>query len=245
MTSELALGYYVSKKGKLKRQYQRILNTIHPVLVESWGEEDADVFQQQTLVLYSEEIIPQIPYIGGKKNPYTPFLLQTSMALALYRSVKLRGGTLEEAAELMFKGMCLIATQTPRFLLHLYGWWTNSKISFPRIRREAKESQLRRYPEDWVYSFVEGDGQVFDYGIDMQECGILKFLEAQDAIELAPYLCEVDYISFHALGVELRRTKTLAFGCGTCDFRLSVNGTPRVPVYPPLFLEKNCGKETK
>ncbi len=242
MTKELAQGYYVSEKQKLIKQYQRILVTINPILVKKFGEQTAKNFQEETLLLYSEEIIPEIPYIGGNKNPYTRFLLQTSMALALYRSVQNHGGTLEEAAELIFEGMCVVADQMPRFFMHLYGRLTNSRIYYPKLRRDAQATQLRKYPADWVYSFVEGDGESFDYGIEMQECGILKFLEAQGAIELGPYLCEVDYITFSAMGIELRRTKTLAFGCGTCDFRMIVKGNPRKPDWPPRFQEKNCGE---
>jgi hypothetical protein len=43
------------------------------------------------------------------------------------------------------------------------------------------------------------------------------------------------------MGIELRRTQTLAFGCEKCDFRFKKKGQPLRPEWPPDFPEKNCG----
>jgi hypothetical protein len=96
-----------------------------------------------------------------------------------------------------------------------------------RLEKAARDSQERRYPADWVFEIVPGDGQSFDYGKDVTECGIVKYLDAQGADELAPYLCEWDYIMAETLGIQLRRTKTLAWGCDRCDFRMTRDGTTR------------------
>ena len=37
---------------------------------------------------------------------------------------------------------------------------------------------------------------------------------------MAPYLCQTDYALFGAMGIELKRTMTLAEGSERCDFRL-------------------------
>ncbi len=34
----------------------------------------------------------------------------------------------------------------------------------------------------------------FDYGLDVTECGIVRFYHAQDADELAPYMCLSDCV---------------------------------------------------
>ena len=88
---------------------------------------------------------------------------------------------------------------------------------------------------------VEGDGVAFDFGIDMMECGIVKFFDTQGADELVPYLCDVDYVMFEALGIGLRRTKTLAWGCDRCDFRISRTGQTSA-LWPPRFAERTCGE---
>ena len=235
-------GYYTTKKKKLIRQFKRTLDTIHPVLLEKYGAQAAQ-FQQAAMQIYVDEVIPTIPYIGGKANPWTPFMLQTALALGVQRAVQQRGGTVEEAGEIIYRGMQLMLSQMPKPFLWLYGRWVNARFQFPRLRRAAQASRKRVFPLDWVYDFVKGDGKTFDYGIDMLECGIIKYMEEQGTHELTPYLCAVDYITYHAMGVELHRTKTLDFGCDRCDFRILVGGKPKKPTWPPAFYEKGCGEE--
>jgi hypothetical protein len=45
-----------------------------------------------------------------------------------------------------------------------------------RLQKRAAESQERRYAEDYVFAFVDGDGETFDYGVDYIECATCKFL---------------------------------------------------------------------
>jgi hypothetical protein len=71
----------------------------------------------------------------------------------------------------------------------------------------------------WVWSFVEGDGAEFDFGTDITECAIKKFLCAQGADELTPYLCRIDFAVSRAFGMGLSRTMTIAEGGEKCDFR--------------------------
>ncbi len=210
------------RTSKLSRQFEGMLKTMQPLLEEKFGWDEALQFRQDVVHLFNEQVLPTIPDIGGRKNIYNPYLQQTGMALALYRLVKTRGGTLETAGELIYRGMMMVIARYPRFFLHLYGRLSNSKLAYPRIRRGSLISKKRKYPLDWVYEFVEGDGQSFNYGIDMLECGILKYLDQQNALELAPYLCAVDYITFESMGIELQRKETLAAGCQRCTFRIIV-----------------------
>jgi hypothetical protein len=244
--SELVGGAPTPQQSDLLKQFDQNLTNIRPVLLEKLGEKDAVSFHKEAMQFYAAQVIPQIPYIGGKKNPYTRFLVQTTMALAIYRTMQKRGRSLEEAGETLYKGMLTMFGSMPKLFLHLYGRFINSRPYYPTLRKQARASQLRKYAEDWVYEFVDGNGNEFDYGIDMYECGIMKFLEAQDAGELTPYLCAVDYITHNAMGIELRRTQTLAYGCEKCDFRFIVKGAhPVDPSWPPAFPEQNCAKQNQ
>ena len=88
-------------------------------------------------------------------------------------------------------------------------------------RHVAALSQQRRYPADWVFEVVDGDGQGFEFGVDYSECGVVKYLAREGAPELAPYLCWIDYPMTAAMGVRVDRTETLAQGGQRCDFRFS------------------------
>ena len=113
----------------------------------------------------------------------------------------------------------------------------------------ADESHMHSVPEGAQSHFkvtvvserFDGDGETFDFGIDHTECGNVKYLNAQDADELTPYICDLEYVTIKAMGFGVQRTKTLAWGCDRCDFRFSKNGVTSAP-WPPEFAERTCGE---
>jgi hypothetical protein len=115
--------------------------------------------------------------------------------------------------------------------------WQGHRLLTPKRteqrRHAAARSQRRRYPEDWVFEVVEGDGHDFQVGTDYAECGVVKYLAREGAPELAPYLCWIDYVLFAAARLRLDRTETIAQGGTRCDFRFS-RGKP-VEVEPEFL----------
>jgi len=112
--------------------------------------------------------------------------------------------------------------------------------------RERAQAKVRwfaenHYPDNWIYEFVDGDGQGLDFGLDVTQSAIVNYLHAQGADELTPYLCDLDHVTFGALGVGLTRTETLAWGCDRCDFSVTNPGTT-ISTWPPQFAERNCGR---
>ena len=77
-------------------------------------------------------------------------------------------------------------------------------------------------------TYVQCDGPDFDWGIDYTECATCKFLSAQGAPELAPYVCAVDKVASEMLGWGLTRTMTIADGFDKCDFRFKKGGKTRL-----------------
>lgn len=77
-----------------------------------------------------------------------------------------------------------------------------------------------------MFHFVEGKGQDFDFGLDCEECGVLKFFGAQGAKEFTPYVCLFDYVQSRLAGTGLVRTMTLAQGAEKCDFRFHIEHEP-------------------
>ena len=87
------------------------------------------------------------------------------------------------------------------------------------MKQWAEGSKNYEHLPGWVFSYVEGDGEEFDYGMDFHQCGVLLYFKSQGAEELAPYICLADWIESKLAGTGLMRTKTLAMGDGVCDFR--------------------------
>jgi hypothetical protein len=130
----------------------------------------------------------------------------------------------------------------PRFLRRLFGSMTFSRRYARRLRKRAAESHQRRYPADYVYTFVEGDGETFDHGVDYLECATCKFLEQQGAPELGPYLCAADLPYGEMLDWGLIRTQTLAGGAEKCDFRFKKGGPTRVALPASLRTIQEKGR---
>ena len=148
--------------------------------------------------------------------------------------LKSYGKSVEEVGRLSYEITEEALGGYPKFLDKLLAQWRFSRFSLVRAQQRAAESQQRQYPGDWVFTFVEGDGKTFDYGVDYSECGICKFYHAQDADELTPYICLLDYQMSAAMGTGLSRTTTLGEGQRCCDFRYK-RGRPVPRAWPPRF----------
>jgi hypothetical protein len=183
-------------------------------------------------------LTPEVPYIGGEENMFTEWLTYGVYYLAVYRVLKAEGQSVEEVGKVIFDTFQVMADH-PQWLLRLVGCLKYNQQYVGRLRAAAAKTQERRYPGDWVATFVEGDGEQFDYGLDVTECGICKFYGAQGADELAPYLCLSDYVVSEAFDRGLVRYKTLAEGAEVCDFRFRKGRetfvSPMREGWPPTF----------
>jgi len=213
-------NYYSSQKDKLIRKLVKVISRVQPELVARYGKVGADDIHRQILVEF-ERILPEIPYVGGRKNKLTIFIIQSAWALAFYRAMQQRGGSVDDAGKLLQQAAEAMFKATPRFLRHLYGKIRLSKLRYPSMAVAAQTTQKREYPGNWVQEFIAGDGESFDFGIDYTECGIVKFMEAQNATELTRYLCQTDFAALESIGLKLDRTETIASGCARCNFRIS------------------------
>ncbi len=215
----------------------RLLNLHADVLSQRFGAATAEVMRREILQEY-RALIPGLPEIGGRSNPESMSMVLAPWALGLYRVVQRQGGSVEDAGEVIHYCFKKLLGRIPRRL----------RLSMGRTRtRETAEKKARwfaehYYPDNWVYGVVDGTGQPFDFGLDATQCAIVNYLHAKGADELTPYLCDLDYVMFEAMGLGLTRTKTLAWGCDRCDFRVTNPGTTTSP-WPPLFVERACGRQ--
>ena len=221
-------SYYILRKRRLLKEFDFVVRHSRSVLEKYAGFENVNALVDETRREF-ENIIPQLPYIGGKQ-PFTEFIVFTGMLLAIYRVNKTRGKTVEETGELVYEIGREFLKSSPLFLKNLFGFMNFSSFYLNRLRKRAVESHQRKYPDGYVYNFVEGNGETFDYGVDYLECASCKFLARQNASELAPYLCPVDILYSEALGWGLTRTVTLADGADKCDFRFKKGGPTNVSV---------------
>ncbi len=219
---------YCSRTTQLLKKFDKSIARVKHLLIARFGEDQAHALIIDSRREYVS-LIPKIPYIG-EKNRRLIFLLPTTRYLAVYRALQRQGRTVEDAGQLIYdmseaelKAMSAIIRRAIAYFW-FFPWFGS------RLKKRAKESQERRFAGDFVFEFIKGDGKEFDYGIDYIECANVKFLQVQDAMELAPYVCAVDKIASEMLGWGLTRTMTLAEGCERCDFRFKKGGKTSVPL---------------
>ena len=190
-----------------------------------------------------EALVPEMPDIGGKDNIFTEWLIFGVYYLAVYQVLKAKGQTVEEVGKVIYDTFEAMADY-PKWLLRLVGSLKYNEKYVTQLKEAAAKTQERRYPGDWVAAFIQGDGESFDYGLDITECGICKFYHAQGADELAPYLCLSDYVVSEAFERGLVRYKTLAEGNEVCDFRFKKGRqtfvNPLIDGWPPKFLNQKA-----
>lgn len=218
MRAKSASAYYTSRKLLLMLGFDWAARKIRGVGVRRHGDKFTDAIGVEARQEY-ESLIPQLPYIGGKRNPHTQLVIAAAMFLSLYKPLKAHGKPVEEIGSLVYEAVEAFYRSLPRFLPRLYGRLYFTRYTLRRARKRALGSQKRRYTGDWVFTVVEGDGEEFDWGVDYVECGICKFFHAQGADEFVPYMCQLDFLASDWFGWGLVRTMTIAQGAEKCDFR--------------------------
>lgn len=212
-------NYYSQNRAALIKQFEGMVRLARPLLTQRYGAALADrlaVEGRREFVM----LLPTLPEIGGKTNPLTWNLLGAAWMLALYKAMKSEGITLGEIVDVTLALFQAYLHRYPRWLLRLLGWLYTHGLWRWRMQRLAARSQKREYPDDWVLTYVPGDGQTFSDGVNFTQCAICKLCRDHGAQELLPHLCKVDFVECDAMGIDLKREHTLAAGDALCDFRI-------------------------
>ncbi|MFA5308503.1 MAG: MmgE/PrpD family protein [Dehalococcoidales bacterium] len=234
-------NYYTDRRDKLLADYAEDARRWSPLVFGRYGEIQGFRILQEARQNF-ENLIPQIPYIGGDENIYTKNLVDSVRYLALYQAMKKFGKSVEEAGKIIYD-VCLVKAGEPRPPIPPGEFLTPEQL-WERSKKAAARTQEKRYPGDYVYTFVPGDGKKFDSGLDFTECASMKFYHEQDADELLPYYCYLDFAAAQARGTGFTRTMSLGEGQGKCNHRFKVKGKTEAP-WPPPFLKKDRRKRTK
>ena len=225
MAAEKEKNYYIKKKRMLMRQFNAALTIVNNILSDYFGEAKFKELSTKTREDF-EQLLPQIPYVGGKDNHLTDTLISATILLPLLRIFEKEGLDFNEIGKLTYNLYEAFYTVIPP-TVDMF-----SEETINQMKESAKISKLRKYPDDWVYDFVEGDGETFTWGIDFSECAVYKFYKSQGLEHLMPIMCIADFEDARVHGYGLTRTQNIGNGAPICDFRFNKEGTtPRA--WPP------------
>ena len=222
---------------RLLQDFERYVPITRSVLSKRFNDIEVDDVISDARTEF-ENLVPRIPYIGGKNNRLSRNLEASAISLALYRVLSKRDLSIEEIGKINYDIAKTSFENAPSIALRFFGWFRFSWFGRRYLKRLALRSQERQYPDDWIAEFVEGDGQDFDFGIDYTQCAICRFYEREGAFEYAKYLCIIDFLTASIANSGLERTTTIAEGYGRCDFRWKKGRLVR-PGWPPQFLKND------
>jgi hypothetical protein len=218
MSNEKEKNYYIKKKRTFMKVFDTALTIVKDILIENFGETKFNEFSAEARKVY-ESLLPQIPYVGSKENPLTDNLTNAALLIPIFRFFEKQGLNFDEIGKLayeMYETFYKVMPPTNDIFSEEY---------LNQLRERAKNSKLRKYPGDWVFNFIEGDGKTFTWGVDYSECGVHKFYKSQGLEHLMPIVCIADYAMARAYGYGLARTQTLGNRAPMCDFRYIKHGS--------------------
>ena len=101
MSEKRKQNFYIRKKSKLMAQFENHINIAKEVLMNRYEEHKlddlADIMREKF-----ERIIPEIPYIGGNKNPWTSLLIGGTFICAMIRTLENEGLSYRDIGEFIY-----------------------------------------------------------------------------------------------------------------------------------------------
>jgi hypothetical protein len=216
-------AYYMNHKKKILKEFDKFFKHFKRAIDQHQKDLDTDRIYREGRNEFIR-LIPEIPYIGGKKNSLTWNLVGSVMQLAIIRALEKERVSEREIGKILYYSLDSYIKSKPKFILRLMGKLMFTKFMINKRKKQAEWIMSQNFTEGWAYEFLPGDGKTFDSGMDMTECGICKFYEKHDAKKYVPYLCLGDYPMFQAYGVGLTRTQTIGHGAEKCDYRFKKGG---------------------
>ena len=206
-----------------------LLWACRPTVAAELGKAEAEAVlaatEHQIVIL-----LARMPVLSPHKDGAQEFLLATAAMLGFHRAMKARGHPMAQTAALLYRAADRALRRIPVPVRNLYRWW----FFRPSVHRKLVASLLGTGPNDFAGRFVPGDGS-FDFGVDYTACALRRFVIAEGEAELAPYICQLDYVQSEIFGLGLQRGGTLSQGASLCDFRWKRGRATPAGWPPPPF----------
>jgi hypothetical protein len=239
MSGKMKADFYMRRKSKLLALFQEDLKVAKQLLLEIFDEEKADILLADSIKEF-ENILPEVQYVGGNKNPFTFYLIGAVGVFSIIRVLENEGLLYREIGEFTFRFNEMLNEKREENLnkvsqSHADQIFTTGYKQF--MKDFAKKSQERIFPGDWVLEFIDGEGQPFTYGYNFTQCGSNELAKKLGMQKYMPFICLGDFAEATAGGFGFTRTQTLGNGASMCDHRyIQGDSTPRA--WPPETVQE-------
>lgn len=208
------------------RAFGLFLRETRPVLARHYGEGMSEEIIAATRVEY-ERVRPEVPDIGGVRNVFQPVMTVNGWIVALHRAMSARGFVAKDAVLICHEALDAWIRRAPGWLLRGIGRILLSPVGRWYFERQARRSQERRHPEDFVWRIEQGASG--ELSLIFDECAVDKWYTAQDVRELAPYCNFFDVTYSRLMGMGVDASETIGLGCGQCALRFKQGRPTLVP----------------
>lgn len=236
---EVKNEYYIKKKNKFMRDFDDRLHAVKYFLLQKYDMKEAEEFINNMKVEF-EKMIPDIPFIGGQKNPTTLILVKCISDLAVFRVLERADYDFIEIGAFHYN-YSMKMHEERKAVLEKTGRDSSQypfEAAYKDYQKTLCENTLSKtYPYDFVMEYVLGDDKTFDWGWNIHECAVQKAYKKFGDEKYLPFICLGDHYEGEGLGFGFSRTQTLGFGAPFCDHRFIKNSkTPSA--WPPYNLKE-------
>ncbi|MES2759943.1 MAG: L-2-amino-thiazoline-4-carboxylic acid hydrolase [Pseudomonadota bacterium] len=223
--AEIIHPFYESHRLAMETAMRHRLDLAGPMLHECAQLSDIDGIRQEVMAEF-EVVLTQMPFVGGAANRMSDFFMRLMGFLAISRVLRRHGVPVSVIGEIereTYKAQLLTVPEAERLDSgRQFMSPENQNLLRAQAMESATESHQEKFPEDFVYDFVEpGPNDHFEFGINYTACGFCKSSGRHGDNEILPNICGLDFVAYAARGIHLERTQTLAGGASHCNFRFS------------------------
>lgn len=228
--------YYAKNKAKIRRTLKGYLKYIAPEL-EAASKLSYDGIFEEIWAFYEKEILEDLPFIGGDESSGTASLTSAYMLVATGEVMKRYGVFFEESNKLLYIMYKRYAEKIPGIVKPVAGMllkkpWLVQK-NFKRIDKQ-NAAVAKKYPGcfETETKVPPDEGSVFSFY--MYGCPIASSAKKHGYDDYVPYMCNLDYVLYGAMGIPLRRTHTCFIDGDYCDYNV-IAGAEIFEGWPQVF----------
>ncbi len=228
--------YYSSISSRMNKEFDAIFIHAKAALSDHFGISKIAELESRSKSKY-QELLPTLPYIGGKKNPETINVIMGAIVVSIVHpltSTELERHEIGRVIHHSFEGYF---QSRPRFIQKILGRIVSSPYTVRRMKKQIEKDVFADYENNFKLENVESEEGEFDFGYNYTACALCKLFSDNKLEGYLKYVCLGDHALFRSLGVGFTRTQTIAHGAPSCDFRFTKKGTTPQS-WPPEALEE-------
>lgn len=203
------------KSFQTDRWFKRIGKAGAQMIEARRGLASADVFEKRGQFHY-ETLSKEAPIFSNSMNRR---LFTLGVPLLSYYKALREDLRMEQEAAVGLLEEILVASVRPMMESPVRRVAMSLMYRVDPIRRLVLKPAFEA-DEPLGFRFENADSDGSEFGFNVRECALMKYMTKYGAPEIMPMICKMDDLSSEQLiGIKLVRTGTIGMGASQCDFR--------------------------